>query len=111
MPAGQRREAQKVLARFCDRVSSQLRDKIAYSVQFRGNSAVILEGRPSFTRPTEWTQLKMARFTFEPTSARWSLQWADQNERWHPYQGMRHSRRLEVLLAEVERDPTGIFFG
>ena len=41
----------------------------------------------------------------------WSLSWRDRNLRFHAYDLLAPSRRVEDLLAEIDRDPTGIFWG
>ena len=36
---------------------------------------------------------------------------SDQNSRWHPYDDCSPSSSFSRLLDEVDRDPTGIFWG
>ncbi len=42
---------------------------------------------------------------------RWVLYWRDRNLRWHEYDLLEPGPTFEEALAEVERDPTGIFWG
>jgi hypothetical protein len=42
---------------------------------------------------------------------RWSLYWRDRNLRFHAYDLVSPTASIEELLAEVDRDPTAIFWG
>jgi len=39
------------------------------------------------------------------------LYWRDRNLRWHRYDRLAPSPHVEPLLAEIEADPTSIFWG
>ncbi|MGH3610881.1 MAG: DUF3024 domain-containing protein [Pseudonocardiaceae bacterium] len=41
----------------------------------------------------------------------WSLYWRDGNLRFHAYDRVAPTASIEELLAEVDRDPTAIFWG
>lgn len=41
----------------------------------------------------------------------WLLDWRDRNLRWHRYDLIKPSAHVEPLLAEIEADPTSIFWG
>ena len=41
---------------------------------------------------------------------RWTLDWPDRDDRWHRYE-FTGAKTLAGLLREVDRDPTGIFWG
>jgi hypothetical protein len=41
----------------------------------------------------------------------WALYWRDRNLRFHLYDLLAPSSRVEDLLGEIDRDPTGIFWG
>lgn len=59
----------------------------------------------------EWTSLPIARLRYTVTSKSWTLYWRDRNLRFHPYQSLAPTPRIDDLLTELERDPTGIFWG
>ncbi|MEO7017756.1 MAG: DUF3024 domain-containing protein [Leifsonia sp.] len=44
-------------------------------------------------------------------SGLWSLFWRDRNLRFHNYELMVPTARIEDVLVEVDRDPTAIFWG
>jgi hypothetical protein len=41
----------------------------------------------------------------------WSLYWRDRNLKFHEYDRVPASASVDELLAEVDRDPTAIFWG
>ena len=41
----------------------------------------------------------------------WTLYWRDRNLRFHLYDRLPPSSRVEDLLTEITHDPTGIFWG
>ena len=41
----------------------------------------------------------------------WTLFWRDRNHRWHRYKYTAPTTEIARLLEEIDRDPTGIFWG
>jgi hypothetical protein len=110
----ERRDIEVLLGSYCEkRVPEHLRDQVGITFRIKGETVTLLERRPPLltTGRTEWTEIVVAQFRREPGIGRWSLYCADRNSRWHPYQGIRPTKTLIPLLAEVDRDPTGIFWG
>ena len=58
----------------------------------------------------EWFEVAVARFRFF-RSRGWELYWADRDSDFHIYELIEPSQDVTVLLREIDRDPTGIFFG
>ncbi|MBI2297312.1 MAG: DUF3024 domain-containing protein [Betaproteobacteria bacterium] len=83
--------------------------RLAHTI--RGNSVTLLEIRPGFDDPAAWVKSPVAQFRFSPATGLWSLYWHDRNRQWRPYQDVTATRNFETLLAEVDRDPTCIFWG
>ena len=100
------------LTRFYERrLPAHVRGQIRLSHGIRGNSVTMIEARPVFRNPHEWSELKVAQFRCDPETRAWTLYWADRNGRWHPYYDIEPSTDLDDLLREVDEDPTGIFWG
>ncbi len=53
----------------------------------------------------------IARFRREPQGKLWTLYWRDRNARWYIFHPVKPSQSIEILLQEVDRDVTGIFYG
>ncbi len=111
IPELERRRVERALDRFGERVPPEIRDKLSYEYRFSGNAVLLIERRPSFRDPAVFTELAVARFVYSPSAGGWSLRWSDRHGRWHRYEGFENRPTFQELLDEVQRDPTGIFFG
>lgn len=100
---------------FCEsRVPDGHRDEIRLECGRRGNTITVIERRAPWNPEligADWTSLKVARLRFDPSSARWSLHCCDSNERWSPYEDILPNASVDPLLAEIDADPNGIFWG
>jgi hypothetical protein len=99
---------------YCDgRVPTHLRDQVRIEVDVRGRSVTILECRPPWTPAIgpDWTRSPVARLRHLQARGVWMLDWRDRDRRWHRYDRIGPSPHVDSLLAEIEADPTGIFWG
>jgi Protein of unknown function (DUF3024). len=55
--------------------------------------------------------LPVARLRYTASTRRWTLYWRDRNLRFHLYDRLPPSPSVEVLLGEIDSDPTCIFWG
>ena len=112
LPNDIRQQAQQRLSKYCeDRIPEYARDQLRMSYRIRGNHVTLIEERVGFPDPENWTQTVVAQFRFDPTDSTWVLYCADRNARWHKYWNIGPSEDLEELVREVDKDPTGIFWG
>ena len=100
----------RVVERWNERVPPHARRKLWYTQSTRGNAVTLVENRPYFRDETRTTEHPFARFKYDPKTGKWSLWCRDRNQKWHRYAGFQ-AVTLEAAVAEVERDPTGIFLG
>jgi Protein of unknown function (DUF3024) len=107
-------EALVAVEGFCERrVPDHLRDQVRIECTRRGRSITIVERRPPW-KPEygpEWTTLRVAQLRFDDKTRTWTLHWRDSSDRWHPYDRVRPTPTVDPLLAEIEADPTAIFWG
>ncbi len=97
---------------YCERrIPPGVRDQIRLKYRIRGETVTLIERRPPWRGPGEWTASVVAQFRRDPATGQWRLYCADRNSRWHLYEEIQPARDLRVLLSEVDRDPTGIFWG
>jgi hypothetical protein len=76
--------------------------------------AVTLVERRAPWRPEfgpEWTRSPVARLRWSVSRREWTLFWRDRNHRWHRYKYTAPTTEIARLLEEIDRDPTGIFWG
>ncbi len=93
------------------RVPSHARDQVRLETVVRGSAITIIERRAPWRDDLgpEWSRRKVAQLRYDHGS--WTLYWADRNGRWLPYPDLDPSPRLDDLLAEIDRDPAGAFWG
>lgn len=103
--------AEQLLTAFCERRSpADLREQVRVSFAIRGNHITISEHRVAWDDPRSWTEMKIAVLAYDPASGTWELFCFDRNSRRRPYHDAVPSD-LAGLLAEIDADPTGIFWG
>lgn len=104
--------AKAALKDLCDRrVPRRVFDSVRLCYKVRGYSITLSEKRKAIRKADVWLQGPVAQFRYDPRSEAWTLFYADRNSRWQPYLDIDPSEDVEVLLREVEEDPTGIFWG
>lgn len=95
------------------RVPDHARDQVRVETDVVERYVTIVECRPPWRADvgSEWTRLPVARLRYAKGARVWSLYWRDRNLKFHAYQRVPASANIEDLLAEVDRDPTAIFWG
>lgn len=100
---------------FCEtRVPEKHLDEVRLECSRRDNSITLVERRAPWNPEragAEWTSSEIAQLRFDSSSGQWSLFCRDRNERWWLYDNIGPSSRVDALLAEINSDPTGIFWG
>ncbi len=71
----------------------------------------IVECRPPWEGKGDWERNPVARLRFTKKTGLWSLYWLDRNERFHSYDRIGANQNVQVLLNEIDQDPTCIFWG
>lgn len=104
---------EKKVGKFCEkRVPPHALHQVKLSYRIRGNSITIFENRAPWLKGiTEWTSAPVAQIRYDAKEGFWTLYCADRNDRWHEYTELLPLRNLDKILEEIDRDPTGIFWG
>ena len=76
-------------------------------------AATIVESRAPWREDfgPEWTKRSVARLRYALKAGAWTLYYSDRNGRWHRYDAIGVTKDVRILLDEVDRDPTCIFWG
>lgn len=100
--------------RWCNaRVPQDARHQVRVECEVEPRHVTIVERRapwPPEAGP-EWTRMPVARLRYTKATGLWALYWRDRRLLFHVYDQVAASARLDDLLAEIDRDPTGIFSG
>jgi hypothetical protein len=108
LPEIEQHRVDKLLTAFCDRrVPLQVRDEVMLTYKITGNKVFLIETRPYFDDPSQWTEMRIAQFEFDAADMVWSLYAYNRNNKRMPYS----KGPLDQLIQEVDKDPTGIFWG
>jgi DUF3024 family protein len=101
------------IRRFCEaQVPAAERDQLRVECETGGKSITIYETRPPYgSTDDKWIREEVAQLRYSPDGRQWQLYCADSNGRWHRYELTGPTTRLQELIDEIERDPTGIFWG
>ena len=88
-------------------------DQIRYELDVDPRSVTILECRPPWREDfgPEWTRHPVARLRYTQARREWTQYWRDRNLKFHRYDIVDPGPDVESLLAEVDTDPTSIFWG
>ena len=104
--------AEAALRDFCDHHSSPaIADQLRYTYEINGLTAVLLEQRPGFVNPSEWSSSAIAKFRYALAKRQWSLYWADANERWRRLSNVPPTDDIRKLIQAVADDPLSVFLG
>ena len=101
----------KLAALCAKRIPPHARHQVKLTYRLRGNSASLIEQRVYFKDASRWIDAPVAQFRFDTTTMAWSLYCRDRHQRWHFYEPLAPTPNLDRLIAEVDSDPTCIFWG
>lgn len=101
-----------VLAPFCARRSPvHARHQVRTEYRVKGAEVLMVEVRTVWNDPTRWMDHAFAKLKFIQSSGEWQLFWQRASLKWQSYEPKPAARDLAALVAEVDRDPHGCFFG
>ena len=95
------------------RIPDRARHQVRLELEVAARHLTIVERRAPWQSGDDgpWSTLPIARLRYTATTRTWTLYWRDRNLRFHTYDPLPPSARIEDLLAEIGRNPGGIFWG
>ena len=106
------KRVERVVGDLCDRRSPpEHRDQMRIEYRVFRHDVLIYETRPSFCDPSRWTEHGVAKLRFVRTAGEWRLFWQRASLKWQSYEPLLSSGDVRELVAEVDHDPYGCFFG
>jgi len=89
----------------------EIRDKVDYRADIKGQEVTISEVRPRYDDETRKAEHPFAKARWVGTRKVWRLFWMRGDLKWHSYESFPESPNIGTLLEEVTRDPHCCFFG
>ena len=95
------------------RVSPRARDQVRIELDVSDRALTIMECRPPWHPDIgpQWTRFPIARLRYTKTHGEWTLYWRDRNLRFHRYPDAEPTADVMQLIAVVDENRTGIFWG
>jgi len=95
------------------RVPERARHQVRLECETAPRRLTIVERRAPWRHNdgSEWTTVPIARLGYTVADQTWTLFSRDRNLRFHTYLLQQPSPDIDGLLAEIDRDPTHIFWG
>ena len=102
----------KLVGTLCQKRSPEhIRDKLRCEYRIQNQEVIIFEVRPRWNNPSEETWAPFAKLKFIRSKNHWRLFWQRADMKWHKYGPLDSSRSLAELVAEIDADTHGCFFG
>jgi Protein of unknown function (DUF3024) len=100
------------LRRSCRRrVPDALADEVRLEVSVKDERVSIHECRPPWRGgPGEWTSMPIAQVRYEGNGA-WTLYFGDRYGNWTLYSDLEAKQPIDVIINELDADPTFVFWG
>ena len=106
------KQIQKVVGQMCRRRSSlHPNDKVRTTYEIKDQEVEIFESKPRFNKPSEWSKTPCAMLKHSRSSRKWKIYWMRPDGRWYPCEAETMSNDLDELVAEIDHDRNGTFFG
>lgn len=100
------------IAKYCtDKVPARLRKEMRVEFETHELIVTIVETRPPWRDGSEpWARLQVAQLRYRPQFRDWTLHCRSRSGKWFDYPNP-FSGTASELLAAIDADPTGIFWG
>lgn len=103
---------EKAVGGLCKRRNRpHLKSQLSLEYRIKGHDVTVLERRPHWDGSPGHTEGGVAKLKFNRRTGRWRLLWQRADLKWHAYEPRSSRGDLSELVAEVEADPYGCFFG
>ena len=102
----------KIVGGLCSEKSpDEFKNELRFEYEIEKQNVVMYEVRPAWDNPSEFTRMPMAKLTYVKSENIWKLYWPRASGKWESYEPKRSSKDLGELVAEINKDTHGCFFG
>lgn len=93
------------------RPPSHLRKELDFGFRIENQSIEIFEVRPAWREPGVFIELAVAKTTFVKRTRTWKLYWQRKDLNWYRYDPDTEHTSIEEVLAVIDADEYGCFYG
>lgn len=113
IPETELRECLRAAGAFIEkrRPRPEFRDQLDLRADIEGAALVLSEVRPSYQDPTVIRHHPFAKVKWIGARRQWRLYWMRADLKWHEYKPGRPLTDINAILAAIDRDEHGCFFG
>jgi hypothetical protein len=88
-------------------------DEMRIEIDVDARAITILDCRPPWHEDfgSQWIRQEVARLRYTGSTGTWRLYWPDRNGKFHAYDDVTPTAKVQRLLDEIDADPMGIFWG
>lgn len=103
---------ERVVGGLCKRRNRpEFKDQLSLEYRVERHNVIIFERRPRWDGRPGFTETPVAKLAFTRTFDQWRLFWMRGNLKWCAYKAKSTKGDLAELVAEVDGDAWGCFFG
>jgi hypothetical protein len=109
-----REAAARQVERFCERRSPEdARADMRLEHEARGSKITVVERRAPRNPQSgpDSSRQPIAELRYDAATGTWALYWLRHTGRWHRYEELPAAQDVGPLLAEIDADPDGVFWG
>ncbi|MCP4332667.1 MAG: DUF3024 domain-containing protein [Gammaproteobacteria bacterium] len=88
-----------------------IRPELDLGYRFVGQSIEVFETRPAYQRPDEKIEHPIAKATYIKSRNVWKIYWMRADLQWHRYEPQATVPTIDDVVAVIDQDPYGCFFG
>jgi len=93
------------------RTRPEAKSKLSIEYSVKSHDVTVFERRPRWDGHPGHTESGVAKLKFNRATGRWRLLWQRADMKWHAYKARSVRGELSKLVAEIDEDPYGCFFG
>ena len=102
----------KIFSAYCAmKAPHHISDQFRVEFELRGDEVKLYESRPYRLDKSQWISNKIARFKKDAATNCWFLYYVGKNGQWRLLEQHPPDKDIEKMLAFVENDTAGIFWG
>ena len=113
IPEGDLFRVRKWVARLNADLPPRAEGLVRYEIDLTDRTITVLECRPPWCDDmgSEWNRFPICRFRYTKVRGEWSLYWRDRHLQFNKYDLAYPTPLIDHLVAKVEQDPTGKYWG